>query len=149
MKVLVIHGPNLNLLGEREPTVYGKITLDELNQRIEAWAKDFNMIPEIRQSNHEGIIVDWIQEARLWASGIVLNAGALTHYSLAIRDAIAGVKTPTVEVHLSNVFSRERFRHRSVIAEVCMGSVGGFGDLSYYLALSALKELGLRRLTIA
>lgn len=149
MKVLVLHGPNLNLLGEREPEVYGKFSLDELNQRIEKWGKELNIRVEIRQSNQEGELITWIQESRVWASGIILNAGAFTHTSYALRDSILAVKIPTIEVHLSNIYAREEFRHNSVIAPACLGQISGFGDLSYNLALHALKELGLRRLTVA
>lgn len=148
MKILILHGPNLNLVGEREPDIYGKATLDEINRRIEEWAKHLNIQVEIRQSNHEGALVDWIQEARVWASGIVLNPGALTHYSLALMDAVRAVRVPTIEVHLSNLFAREEYRKSSVIAPACIGTISGFGDLSYYLALQALKELGLRKLTV-
>lgn len=149
MRILVVHGPNLNLLGEREPEVYGKITLTELNRRIGEWGKELSLSVEARQSNHEGEIVDWIQESRIWASGIVLNAGAFTHYSYALRDAIVAVGIPAIEVHLTNTFAREDFRHTSVISDVCIGTITGFKDLSYQLALRALKELGLRRLTVA
>jgi 3-dehydroquinate dehydratase-2 len=149
MKILVLNGPNLNLLGEREPEIYGKLTLDELNKKIEVWGKELLIIPEIRQSNHEGNLIDWIQESRLWASGIVLNPGAYTHTSYALRDAVAAVKIPTVEVHLTNIYARENFRHKSILSGVCLGQISGFGDYGYYLALTALKEQGLRRLTVA
>jgi 3-dehydroquinate dehydratase-2 len=149
MKILVVHGPNLNLLGERQPEIYGKLSLEELNKRIEGWGRELNLFVECRQSNQEGILVDWVQEARLWASGVVLNAGAYSHTSFALRDAISAVKIPVVEVHLSNVYARETFRHASALAPVCAGSISGFGDLSYYLALVALKEMGLRRLSVA
>ncbi len=148
MKILVLNGPNLNLLGEREPEIYGKDSFEELGRKIEGWAKELGMVVDIRQSNHEGDLVDAIQEARTWASGIVLNAGALTHSSYALRDVIAAVKIPVVEVHLSNVFAREEFRKRSIISPVCIGQISGFGHLSYHLALQALRELGLRRLTV-
>ena len=148
MKILILHGPNLNLLGEREPEIYGKLTLDELNKKIETWGKELMIIPEIRQSNHEGNLIDWIHESRLWASGIVLNPGAYTHTSYALRDAVSAVKIPTIEVHLTNIYSREQFRHKSVLSGVCLGQISGFGEFSYYLALAALKERGLRRLTV-
>jgi 3-dehydroquinate dehydratase-2 len=133
IKILLVHGPNLNLLGEREPEVYGKVTLAEINQRISALAKEQGAEVRIVQSNSEGGIIDAIQEARVWADGVMINPGAFTHYSLAIRDAIAAVNLPAVEVHISNVFAREEFRHRSVIAPVCIGSVCGFGQRSYEL----------------
>lgn len=149
MKVLVLHGPNLNLLGEREPDVYGTFSLDDLNRKIETWGKELKMQVDIRQSNIEGELITMIQESRIWASGVVLNAGALTHTSYALRDVIAGIKIPTIEVHLSNIYAREEFRRTSVIAPACLGQITGFGDLSYYLALHAIKELGLRRLSVA
>lgn len=149
MKVLVAHGPNLNLLGEREPEVYGSLSLDDLNRKIEAWGNDLKIRVDIRQSNEEGELVTWLQEARVWASGVILNAGAFTHSSYALRDAVLAIKIPTIEVHLSNVYAREDFRKNSVIAPACIGQISGFRDLSYYLALHALKELGLRRLTVA
>ena len=133
IKILLVHGPNLNLLGEREPEVYGRVTLAEINARITAMAKGQGAEIRIVQSNSEGGIIDAIQEARGWADGLMINPGAFTHYSLAIRDAIAAVRIPAVEVHISNVFSREEFRHRSVIAPVCIGSVCGFGERSYEL----------------
>jgi 3-dehydroquinate dehydratase-2 len=133
LKLLLIHGPNLNLLGEREPEVYGRVTLAEINQRITALAKEQGAEIRIVQSNSEGAIIDAIQEAQQWADGLMINPGAFTHYSLAIRDAIAAVRVPAVEVHISNVFAREEFRHRSVIAPVCIGSVCGFGRRSYDL----------------
>lgn len=140
-KVLVIHGPNLNLVGVREPGVYGNVGIDAINANICAHAKKLGLECEIYQSNHEGALVDKIQEARTEFDGIVLNAGAYTHYSIAIRDAIAAVKLPVVEVHLSNVHAREEFRHTSVIAPVCKGGIYGFGGAVYTLALDALKGI--------
>ncbi len=140
-KILVIHGPNLNLLGEREPGVYGDQSIEVLNSTVIDRAKALGLECEIFQSNHEGAIIDKLHAARKTFDGVVINAGAYTHYSYAIRDAIAAIKIPCVEVHLSNVFSRDAFRSESVIAPVCKGSISGFGFESYYLALQALAEL--------
>ena len=139
-KILVLHGPNLNLLGIREPDVYGKITLAEINQLIREKAREQNYQLQIEQSNHEGVLIDRIQDAKNWADGILINAGAYTHTSIAIRDAISGVQLPTVEVHLSNIHAREPFRHVSMIAPVCVGQICGFGFNSYLLGLQALMD---------
>ncbi len=138
-KLLVINGPNLNLLGTREPEIYGHTTLADINEMIKKRAEKFDIEADFYQSNHEGAIVDKIQQA--WADGveyIILNAGAYTHYSVAIRDAIAGVEVPVIEVHLSNIHKREEFRHNSVIAPVCLGQISGFGADSYMVALEAV-----------
>ncbi len=139
-KVLVLNGPNLNLTGLREPTHYGSATLDEINSALSEAASSLGIDTVFFQSNHEGDIIDYIHSAKDNFDGIILNAGAYTHYSYAIRDAIAAVEVPTVEVHMSNVHAREEFRHTSVIAPVCIGSIAGFGSFSYHLALAALIE---------
>lgn len=138
--VLVIHGPNLNLLGVREPEVYGTTTLDVINRQLLEHAKSLDVELRIVQSNHEGTIIDAIQDSLSWAHGILINPGAYTHYSIAIRDAIAAVGLPCVEVHLSNIHKREDFRRVSVIASVCVGQISGFGPLSYGLGLEALVD---------
>lgn len=140
-KILVIHGPNLNLLGEREPDVYGDNGIDTLNSNIIDRAKEKGLECEIFQSNHEGAIIDRLHSARKNFDGVVINAGAYTHYSYAIRDAISAIKIPCIEVHISNVDAREAFRANSVIAPVCKGSISGFGFGSYYLAIQALSEM--------
>ncbi len=133
----VIHGPNLNLLGEREPSIYGTLTLEEINNRILGFAKSHNCIVHFFQSNCEGEIIDYIQKNRI-CDGIILNPGAYTHTSIAIRDCIVASGLPAVEVHLSNIHSRERFRRHSYIAPVCIGQICGFGYYSYIIALQAL-----------
>ena len=140
-KVVVIHGPNLNMTGERETSIYGKETLDDINKLILQHASALSLECEIFQSKHEGAIIDKIHEIRNQCDGVVINAGAYTHYSYAIRDAIALLKIPCVEVHLSNIHGREEFRHHSVIAPVCVGQIAGFGKYSYLLALDGLKPL--------
>ena len=140
---LVLHGPNLNLLGTREPSVYGRATLTDVNALIRDHARAIGIKVECRQSNTEGQLVDWIQGAAGEGfGGIVFNPGAFTHYSIALRDAVAAVAVPTIEVHLSNIHGREEFRRHSVIAPVARGQVAGFGPLSYLLGLDALAVLG-------
>ncbi|NLY43486.1 MAG: type II 3-dehydroquinate dehydratase [Clostridiaceae bacterium] len=138
IKVLVIHGPNLNLLGIREKGIYGTEDIESINKRIREEAEKLNIGVEIYQSNHEGEIIDIIHSAMGKYNGIVINPGAYTHYSIAIRDAIKAVDIPTVEVHLSNVHGREEFRAKSVIAPVCLGQISGFGGDSYLLGLRAV-----------
>ena len=137
-KILVMNGPNLNLLGTREKSVYGQETLADILNELQAYAEAQGIEMRTFQSNSEGELVDAIHEARSWADGIVFNAGAYTHYSIALRDAIAGVGLPVVEVHISNVHAREEFRHKSVLAPVCLGVIAGFGRWSYFLGLDAL-----------
>ena len=141
MKILVIHGPNLALLGEREVAVYGKFTLDEINRSLEELAKEKGVTIECVQMDEEGKIVEKIGKALKEFAAIVINPGAYTHYSVAIRDAIAAVGIPTIEVHLSNIYAREEFRHKSVIAPVAVGQISGFGVNSYLLGLSAAVKL--------
>jgi 3-dehydroquinate dehydratase-2 len=138
MEILVLHGPNLNLLGTREPTVYGSDTLEDINRRLEGYAEGRGVKLRFQQSNHEGVLIDAIHAAKGWASGIVINPGAYTHTSIALRDAISGIGLPTVEAHLSNIHAREAFRHHSHLAGVCLGQISGFGWYSYQLALDAL-----------
>lgn len=137
--IALIHGPNLNLLGAREPGIYGRVTLADIDARLAEQAAPEHAVRPF-QSNSQGAIIDQIHDAREWADGILINPGAYTHYSYAIRDAVAGVALPAVEVHLSNVHAREAFRHVSVIAPVCLGQISGFGWRSYALGLSALLE---------
>jgi 3-dehydroquinate dehydratase-2 len=131
VKIFVVHGPNLNLLGEREPSVYGTLTLDELNAKIREHARAAGCELRAYQSNHEGRILDALQRVRTWADGVVINPGAFGHTSYALRDCIAGIKVPTVEVHLSDVEAREPFRKISTIADVCIGKISGRGPQSY------------------
>jgi len=143
-RILILHGPNLNLLGEREPEIYGRLTLEELNREIERFAAQRGLEVRIYQSNHEGELIDLIHEHRHWAEGLVINPGALTHYSYALRDAIAAVGLPAVEVHLSDIRRREPFRRRSVIKDVCLGQIAGKGLGSYLEGIELLLREGRR-----
>lgn len=140
MKILVLHGPNLNLLGTREPGVYGSLTMEDINTRLIDLARTLGAEVTCQQSNHEGVLIDALHDARAWAAGVVFNPGAYTHTSVALRDAVAAIGIPVVEVHLSNVYAREEFRHKSLLSAVCKGKISGFGWMSYALGLRALVE---------
>jgi len=140
MRVLILNGPNLQLLGTREPAVYGAMTLADIDARLHAVATELGVAIDCRQSNHEGQLVDWIGAARTTADGLVINPAAYTHTSVALRDAVAAVRLPTIEVHMSNVYAREDFRHHSYLAPVCLGQVAGLGADGYEWALRALHR---------
>jgi 3-dehydroquinate dehydratase-2 len=141
VSILVLNGPNLNMLGKREPGVYGAKTLGEIETDTKAAGERLGMAVDFRQSNHEGVLIDWIHEALGRHRGIVINPGAYTHTSIALHDAIRAVGLPTIELHLSNVFAREEFRHHSYVSPVAVGVICGFGAAGYGLALQALKPL--------
>ena len=140
-KVLILHGPNLNLLGQREPETYGSLTLNQINEKLTAAGKELGVETLAKQSNLEGELIDILHDAQDWAAGVVFNPGAYTHTSVALRDAVAGISIPVIEVHLSNVYGREEFRHKSLIAPVCVGKITGFGWRSYLYGLEEIAEL--------
>ena len=137
-KILLLHGPNLNLLGTREPEVYGYMTLQDINNKVQDFLKDYEFQLRVEQSNHEGGLVDILHEVRTEVDGVVFNPGAYTHTSIALRDAISTISLPVIEAHLSNIHSREAFRHHSYLAGVCIGQISGFGWRSYLLGTQAL-----------
>lgn len=141
LEIAVIHGPNLNMLGSREPEIYGSMTLDKLNKSIKKYSAELNIAVSIFQSNHEGEIVDFIHKGYNKYKGIVINPGGLTHYSIVLRDALVGVKLPVIEVHISNIYQREEFRRSSVIAPVAVGQISGLGTSAYLYALDALTNI--------
>lgn len=143
-RILVLHGPNLNMLGKREPEVYGALTLEQLNAELAAQATKLGVAVECRQTNHEGVLVDMIQAADGAYDCIIINPAAFTHYSIAVRDALAAISTPAIEVHLSNIYRREEFRHHSVTAPVTVGQIAGFGLQGYILALYAAVDIIMR-----
>jgi len=139
-RVLVLHGPNLNLLGKRQPEIYGRLTLDQINRKIQDLAKELNIQVETRQSNYEGELVTWIQDSPKEFDALVINAAAYTHSGIALRDALLAVEIPAIEVHLSNIYKREEFRRKSLIADAVVGQISGFGVQSYLLGLRAAAE---------
>jgi 3-dehydroquinate dehydratase II len=143
--ILILNGPNLNLLGEREPEFYGSLKLEEINFRLVEMGLEFGVEVVCKQTNHEGMLIDYLHDARTWASGVIINPGGLAHTSVALRDAISAIGIPVVEVHMSNVYAREKFRHTSFVSAVCKGKIVGFGWRSYTLALQVLVELWAER----
>jgi 3-dehydroquinate dehydratase-2 len=141
MKILILHGPNLNLLGTREPEVYGSMTLEDINNKLVELGNELGVEIKCFQSNHEGALIDALQEARTWAGGVVFNPGGYTHTSIALRDAISAIQIPVIEVHISNAYAREEFRHVSMISAVCRGKIVGLGWRSYTMGVQALAEL--------
>ena len=141
MKILLLDGPNLNLLGTREPEIYGSMTLNDVNEKMVALGKELGAEIKCLQSNHEGALIDALHDARTWANGVVFNPGGYTHTSVALRDAISAIVIPVIEVHLSNVYAREEFRHTSLVSAVCKGKVSGFGWRSYELGLRGLVDI--------
>ncbi len=141
MRVMVIQGPNINMLGIREQNIYGPMKMEDIHKQMEEFAKQYNIEVEFFQSNLEGELVDKIQECLGYADGIIINAAAYTHTSIAIRDALAAVSLPTIEVHISNIYAREKFRHKSLIAPVCAGQITGFGPYSYHLAMMGMIQI--------
>lgn len=139
--IMVLNGPNLNLLGSREPETYGNLTLSEIGSMLKKHAQTHDLEIDFRQSNHEGTLVDWIQEAGGTADGIILNAAAYTHTSVAVRDAVAAITTPVIEVHLSNIYAREEFRHHSFVSDQAIGVICGFGATGYVLAIDAFASM--------
>ena len=139
--IFVLNGPNLNLLGTREPRIYGTQTLSDIQATMEQRAKALKLTLDVRQSNHEGVLVDWLNEALAKASAVIVNAGAYAHSSIAIRDVVAALPIPVIEVHLSNIYAREGFRRQSLLGQVARGSIIGFGPLGYLLALDAAAHL--------
>jgi 3-dehydroquinate dehydratase-2 len=139
--VFVLNGPNLNLLGEREPEIYGSATLADIQHQLQSLANELELTIDFRQSNHEGELVDWLQEARMAAAAVIINAGGYTHTSVSLRDALAMLTIPAIEVHLSNIHARESFRRRSYLADMVHGTIAGFGSQSYTLALTAAAGL--------